>query len=107
MTMAIAMHLLMLAAEFLGESDELLPTSAVLVLVSAHGAAVAAILVNLVELWGLEQQHNQLETLQLLCSPFCTLFRVAVLSDDGVQFLCHGLEVVTLVCGTRHLGPCS
>merc|ERR1712070_263432 len=105
--MAIAMHLLVLAAKFLGESKELLPTSAMLVLVSAHGTAVATILVNIVKLWGLEQQHNQLETLQLLCSPFCTLLRVAVLFDDGVQFLSHGLEVVSLVCGTRHLRPCS
>merc|ERR1712031_101210 len=99
--MAIAMNLLRLVAKFLREIQELLPTLAMRMLISTHGAAVVSVLVKLVKLWGLEQHHNQLEALQLLCSPLCTLFRVAVLSDDGIQFLRHGLEAVTLVCGTR------
>merc|ERR1740117_2029061 len=73
---------LMLAAELPCKGDEFLPASTVLVLVSTHSTPVTATLVNLIKLWGLEQQHDQLETLQLLSCPFCTLFRVAVLAYD-------------------------
>merc|ERR1712080_308143 len=101
------MNLLMLVAKFPCEIKELLPTLAMRMLISTHGAAVVAVLVKLVKLWGLEQHHDQLEALQLHCGPFRTLFRVAVLSDDGVQLLRHGLEAVTPVRGARHLGPRS
>merc|ERR1712147_283290 len=100
--MAIPMNLLMLVTKFLCKIEELLPTLAMRILISAHGAAVVSVLVKLIKLWGLEQHHDQLEALQLFCSPLCTLLRVAVLLNDGVQLLGHGLEAITLVRGTRN-----
>merc|ERR1712023_118519 len=104
MAVAIPMDLLMLAAKFLRKIEEFLPTLAMCILVSTHGAAIVSILVKLVKLWCLEQHHHQLEALQLHCSPFCALLGVAILLNDRVQLFRHGPEVITLVCGTRHLG---
>merc|ERR1719183_1902987 len=77
-----------------------------LMLISAHSATVTSTLVNVIKFWCLEQQHDQLETLQLFCCPFCALFSVSVLLDHGIKLLGHGLEVIALVRRTRNLGSC-
>merc|ERR1712124_165977 len=101
--MAVTVHLLGLSTKIPCEVEELLPPIAMSILISAHGASVVSILVELIKLWGLEEHHDQLEALQLLSGPFGALLHVAVLLDDGVQLVGHGLEVVSLVRGTRHL----